>query len=115
MDETPTAETKAEPMEATTVATKKKTAKPSKTQRVAKAAKTKTTKQPKAKKEKTSKGPRPERTFAIRITDTELEAIHRASGARNATRCSRLVDAAFASGDEAAFRAVVKEAREARG
>ena len=55
---------------------------------------------------------RPSRVFAIRVTDKELAAIHRAAGPRNATRFVRAVAAAFAGGDEAAFRAVLKEARE---
>src|SRR5262245_54107628 len=69
----------------------------------------------KPKKERTPKGPKADRTFAIRITGAELEAIHKAAGPRNATRLIRAVAAAFAAEDEAAFRAVVKEAREARG
>lgn len=56
----------------------------------------------------------PMRTFAIRITDAELAAIHKAAGPRNATKHMRAVAAAFAAGDEGAFKAVVKEAREAR-
>ena len=54
---------------------------------------------------------RPNRVFAIRVSDAELAAIHRASGPRNATRFIRAVAAAFANADESAFRAVVKEAR----
>jgi len=70
---------------------------------------TKKTKAPRPKKEKEAN-----RVFAIRVTDQELEAIHRAAGPRNATRFIRQVAAAFAAEDEGAFKAVVKEAREAR-
>jgi len=54
------------------------------------------------------------RVFAIRVTDAELAAIHKAAGPRNATRMIRAVTAAFAARDEAAFRAVLEEARKAR-
>ena len=87
-----------------------KAAKPAKAKKAAKAVK-----QPKAKKEKEPKGPVPNRVFAIRVTDDELAAIHKAAGPRNATRFIRSVAAAFASEDDAAFRAVLKEARELRG
>jgi len=90
-------------------AKKKTDGKPSKKAQTPKAAKL--AKAPKAKKET---GPKPSRTFAIRITDAELAAIHKAAGPRNATRLVRAVVAAFANEDEAAFRAVVTEARQAR-
>ena len=64
---------------------------------------------------KTEKGPKAGRVFAIRVTDEELAAIHKAAGPRNATRFIRAAAAAFASEDEAAFRTIVKEAREGRG
>ncbi len=54
------------------------------------------------------------RVFAIRVTDAELAAIHKAAGPRNATRFVRAIAAAFAAGDEKAFRVVVTEARAAR-
>ncbi len=76
--------------------------------------KAKAAKEPKPKKERAPKEDQPNRVFAIRVTDQELEAIHRAAGPRNATRFIRAVAAAFASEDESAFRAVVKEARETR-
>jgi len=60
------------------------------------------------------KAEKPSRVFAIRLTTKELEAIHKAAGPRNASRFMRAVGRAFAAGDESAFRAVVKEAREAR-
>ena len=91
-------------------AKKKADAKASKKAQKAKAAKP--AKEPKAKKDT---GPKPNRTFAIRITDDELAAIHKAAGPRNATRLVRAVVAAFAAEDEAAFRTVLKEARELRG
>jgi hypothetical protein len=69
----------------------------------------KAAKPPREKKEKV-----PMRTFAIRITDAELAAIHKAAGPRNASRFMTAVAAAFAAGDDAAFKAVVKEAREQR-
>ena len=69
--------------------------------------------EPKAKREKAPR--EANRVFAIRVTDAELAAIHKAAGPRNATRFMRAVAAAFASEDEPAFRAVLKEAREARG
>ena len=68
----------------------------------------------KAKKAAKPKTEKPARVFAIRVTDDELAAIHKTAGPRNATRFVRAVAAAFAAEDEAAFRAVVKEAREAR-
>ena len=105
MSETTAAEGAAEE---TTVAKKSKKAKPAKTAK-SKAAKAK------APKPKRESGPKPDRTFAIRITGDELEAIHKAAGPRNATRFVRSVAAAFAAEDEAAFRSVLKEAREARG
>ena len=72
----------------------------------------------KAKKASTKPKPKvekPNRVFAIRVTDAELAAIHKAAGPRNATRFIRAVAAAFAAEDDGAFRAVVKEARAARG
>ncbi len=65
-------------------------------------------------KSKQDTGPKPNRVFAIRVTDDELAAIHRASGPRNATRLIRTVAAAFAAEDEGVFRSVIKEARELR-
>jgi len=67
-----------------------------------------------AKQPKKETGPKPNRVFAIRVTDAELGAIHKAAGPRNATRFVRAVAAAFAAEDEAAFRSVVEEARQAR-
>ncbi len=81
-----------------------------------KAATKKTTarKATKAKVSKPTKTNDANRVFAIRVTDAELAAIHKAAGPRNATRFVRAVAAAFAAEDEAAFRAVVTEARQAR-
>ena len=69
----------------------------------------KATKAPKTSKAKATD--KPNRVFAIRVTDEELAAIHKTAGPRNATRFIRAVAAAFANQDEAAFRAVLKEAR----
>jgi outer membrane biosynthesis protein TonB len=110
MNETTTVETTTEPMEEPV--SKKKTTKP-KTAKTAKP-KAKPPKAAKPKKEKTPKEPVPGRVFAIRVTDAELEAIHKASGPRNATRFIRLVAAAFAAEDHAAFKAVLEEARKLR-
>jgi len=64
-------------------------------------------KEPKAKKE----GPPPgNRTFAVRITDQELAAIHKAAGPRGATRLVRQVLVAFAAADVDAFKGVIAEA-----
>ena len=92
-----------------TKATSKKAAAKKATPKVAKPPKEKA-----AKQSDKDTGPKPNRVFAIRVTDDELAAIHRAAGPRNATRFIRAVAAAFASEDDAAFRAVVKGARELR-
>ena len=68
--------------------------------------------QPKAKKEKASNDAK--RVFAIRVTDDELAAIHKAAGPRNATRFIRQVAAAFAAADEPGFKAVLEEAKQLR-
>ena len=67
-----------------------------------------------ARKKATAAAQPPRRVFAIRVTDEELAAIHKAAGPRNATRFMRAVAAAFANADESAFRGVLKEARRAR-
>ena len=67
---------------------------------------------PKAKKEKAPKLDLV--VFAFRLTEVERTAIHKTAGPRNATQFVRRVATAFAKQDEAAFRAVLKEAREAR-
>jgi hypothetical protein len=114
MEETTTAETTTEPKEETTVSKKKATKSKAAAPKVAKAPKPRVAKQSKPKKEKAPEEPVPNRVFAIRVTDAELEAIHKASGPRNATRFVRAVAAAFASEDHAAFRAVIEEARKLR-
>lgn len=85
--------------------------------------KTDATKVKATKTEKAAKTPKPPkekkvkdatRTFAIRVSDAELAAIHKAAGPRNATKFIRQVAAAFAAGDQAAFKAVVEEAKAAR-
>ena len=52
--------------------------------------------------------------FAFRLTQAERDAIHKTSGPRNATQFVRRAAVAFAGEDEAAFKAVLKEARELR-
>lgn len=61
-----------------------------------------------------AKADKPGRVFAIRVTDEELAAIHKAAGPRNATRFVRAVAAAFAGDDTKAFQAVLAEAKQAR-
>ncbi len=76
-----------------------------------------------AKKAKTPKEGKPKRekapkedlvVFAFRLTEAERDAIHKTAGPARASSFIRRVGAAFAAEDEAAFRAAVKEAREAR-
>jgi len=115
MDETTTVETTAPNKE--DAMSKKRTTKPkATTARGANASKAK----PKAAKAKAPKpkresGPKPDRTFAIRITGQELAAIHKASGPRSATKFVRAVAAAFAQGDTKAFARILEEAVQARG
>ena len=99
-----------------TMAAKKKSAKKKTEAKDKKAVKAATAK---PKKEKTPREPKPQaekpaRVFAFRLTDDELAAIHRIAGPRNATRLIRAVAAAFAAEDEGAFKAVLRDAREAR-
>ena len=72
---------------------------------------TKAAKQPTPKKEKAPK----EKlcVFAFRLTPAERDAIHKTAGPARASRFIRSVAVAFANEDEGAFKAVVKEAREA--
>ena len=82
--------------------------------------KTKSAKNPAAKK--TAAKPKPKKkapaedlvVFAFRLTEAERTAIHKTAGPARASRYVRSVAAAFANEDESAFRAVVKDAREAR-
>ena len=87
--------------------------------------KTKTTKKTAAAKPETKparpkkeKAPRESRegwgTFALKMPVAEREAFHKAAGPARASRFARAVLVAFATGDDAAFKAVVKEARESR-
>lgn len=69
------------------------------------------TKQPKSKKEKAPKEQLC--VFAFRLTPAEREKIHATAGPGRASRFVRSVAVAFANQDEGAFKAVVKEAREA--
>ena len=52
--------------------------------------------------------------FAFRLTEAERTKIHDTAGPRNATQFVRRVATAFANKDESAFRAVLKDARDAR-
>ena len=52
--------------------------------------------------------------FAHRMSLEEREAFHTAAGPAKASKVARALAVAFTNGDEAAFRALVKEAREAR-
>ena len=52
--------------------------------------------------------------FAFRLTEAERTKIHATAGPARASRFVRQVAAAFANEDERAFRAALKEAREAR-
>ena len=53
--------------------------------------------------------------FAFRLSQGERDAIHKTAGPARASRYVRRVTAAFAAEDVDAFKAVLKEAREARG
>jgi hypothetical protein len=77
--------------------------------------KTKTLLKAKAAKLKTDKTAKEELVvFAFRLTPAERDAIHKTAGPAKASRFVRQVAVAFAFEDEAAFRAAMKEAREAR-
>ena len=52
--------------------------------------------------------------FAFRLTPAERNSIHKTAGPGKASRFVRAVAVAFGNKDEAAFRAAVKQAREAR-
>ncbi len=67
-----------------------------------------------AKKAKKEKPTEPLKTFALRIPTSESDALHEATGPGKASKVVRQLLAAFVAGDDAAFRALVKETREAR-
>jgi len=77
-----------------------------------KAKKTKPAKEPKAKVEKPPKEDLV--VFACRVAEAERTKFHQAAGPAGASRFARKLMAVFAAEDEGAFRALVKEAREAR-
>ena len=77
-----------------------------------KSKKTKAAKTPKPKKERAPKEDLV--VFAFRLTEAERKKIHATAGPAKASRFIRSVAAAFAAEDESAFKAVVKEAKEAR-
>ena len=95
-------------------ATKKAGAKPA-------AAKRKKNTKSKAGTPKTAKAPRQKVdrsdwvTFALRLPKGDATAFHAAAGPGRGSEVGRQLMAAFTSADESAFRAAVKEAREARG
>ena len=65
-------------------------------------------------KAKPAKAPREDLVvFAFRLTEAERAAVHKTAGPSRASRYVRQVAAAFAKEDEGAFKAVLKEAREA--
>jgi hypothetical protein len=117
------AATTEEAMPKTETETKSKATKKARTPKAAKPAMAKKTKVAKATTATAKKAAKPKedrepvgnRTFAVRITDDELAAIHKASGPRNATRFARAVLAAFAGGDSKAFGRVLEEAAKSRG
>ena len=53
--------------------------------------------------------------FAIRLTEAERDAIHKAAGPRRATRFVRSLAVAAARSDMKGIQRVLREAREARG
>ena len=73
------------------------------------------------KKAKTSKTTAPSakdedlKVFAFRMLRTESDALHTAAGPGRASKTMRALAAAFVAEDVDAFKALVKEAREARG
>ena len=52
--------------------------------------------------------------FAFRLTETERLEIHKAAGPARASRFVRTIAVAAAREDEAAIKATIKEARDAR-
>ena len=74
--------------------------------------KAKPAKEPKAKVEKPPKENLC--VFACRVAETERKAFHEATGPAGASRFARKLMVVFAAEDEAGFRALLKEAREAR-
>ncbi len=85
----------------------------SKTKSTKKAA-TKST-ESKAQQEKKERVPKGDlMTFALRMPKATSAALHEAAGPRRASRVMEGLANAFIAGDEAAFKAIVKEAREAQ-
>lgn len=85
-----------------------KKAKPAKLSKVKKA----------VKPEKKKHEPKPAEelcVFALRMSPAERDALHEMAGPARASRFARTVLAAAAQGDESAFKAAIKEAKEARG
>jgi hypothetical protein len=80
--------------------------------KVVKVKKAKPAKQAKEKRERKAKEELC--VFALRLTPAERDDLHAMAGPARASRFARTVLAAAAQGDEGAFRAAIKEAREAR-
>lgn len=75
----------------------------------------KATKKSKAAKPRKERAPKEELVvFAFRLSPTERDAIHKTAGPARASRFIRAVAAAFAAEDDAAFRVILKDAREGR-
>lgn len=92
-------------------ATPEKKTKPPKTPKTQNAAK------PEKPKREPKPKPKPKEelcVFALRLTPAERDALHAMAGPARASRFARTVLAAAAQGDESAFKAAIKEAREAR-
>jgi len=92
--------------------TETKPAKKSKPAREAKPKKAAATKAARAKKERTPKEDLV--VFACRVAEAERVKFHEATGPAGASRFARKLLVVFAAEDEAGFRALLKEAREAR-
>jgi hypothetical protein len=92
------------------MSTKQKTTRSKKKSAKAQAAKKAAT--PKAKREKIPAENL--MTFAVRLPKSDSAAFHAAAGAGRASKVARRLLVAFATEDEAAFRAVVEETRERR-
>ena len=77
--------------------------------------KKKATTKPKAARPKKVKPPKEELcVFACRVSEPERVKFHKATGPAGASRFARKLMVVFSGEDEAGFRALLKEAREAR-
>ncbi len=87
--------------------------KKAKTAKKAAAKKTESTPEAAPAKKAKDKPTEPLKTFALRIPTSESDALHEATGSGKASKVVRQLLAAFVAGDDAAFRALVKESKEA--